>query len=198
MAALQVSRLTWLAFPQILDYNKAKDYKAQWAVIETLGHWMSSGDTFLFGGKSRTNWKTITTYTAEPSPGIDNGERVEDTINLVGTMFCAALNTLDHNDLLKPDSEILDISLMMALYLQLTVMFAVAENFEEQPNWPSYIITYAKEKGIEISGPHGAEALVEKNGKGAKLPTRSGKAAADRFNFKKAVSVLWSIVFCCL
>lgn len=125
---------------------------------------------------------------------IDDGERVSDTIRVVGTTLLAALNTLDRNDLLKPNSEIKDISLVMGLFLKISGIFGDAIFIgEEEQEWPEYIIAYAKGKGIKLGDtPFGVEEDVNRAETDAKLPTRSGKGAEDRFNFKNLVSLMIS------
>ncbi|KAF1351121.1 hypothetical protein BDV97DRAFT_163839 [Delphinella strobiligena] len=116
------------------------------------------------------------------SPGVDDGQRVFDYALIVGTTLLAALNTLDRNDLLTPDSEFKDIALVMGLYLK------VAQNFGEVLDWsdgegqiwPNQIVTFAKEKDIQIDMPFGIESLVRQYDTGENLPRK----AIDRFKFK--------------
>lgn len=122
-------------------------------------------------------------------PGLEDGQRVCDTLNAVGTAFLAALNNLDREGLLKPDSEIKDLALVMGLFLDLTDHFEDAMTCgEEEQQWPSYLVALAKEKGIELTLPIGIKKRVEEYDNDAELPQPTGKAAEDRFNFKKVVS----------
>lgn len=134
----------------------------------------------------------MATREAKLEADIDDGERVSATINVVGTALLAALNTLDRDGLLKPDSEIKDISLVMGLFLEIAAIFEDAMSIDEEgQKWPEYIMTYAKEKCIELGDPpFGIAENLKEADTGAKLPTRSGKAAEDRFNFKKLVSLM--------
>lgn len=126
------------------------------------------------------------------SPGVDDGQRVFDYALIVGTTLLAALNTLDRNDLLTPDSEFKDIALVMGLYLK------VAQNFGEVLDWsdgegqiwPNQIVTFAKEKDIQIDMPFGIESLVRQYDTGENLPRK----AIDRFKFKPLVSSLHELV----
>lgn len=116
---------------------------------------------------------------------------MSDTINVVGTALLAALNTLDRNSLLKPDSDIKDIGLVMGLFLEIAANFEESLYVDGKPQrWPEYIVTYAKEKSIQLEdAPFGIEQNVRKADTNARLLSRRGKAAEDRFNLQKLVSI---------
>lgn len=148
----------------LIEFKKAKNPQEEWVVVETIAHWL------------------FTFEELQPFLGVDDGQKVHDYAGIVGTTLLAALNTLDRNDLLKPDSEFKDIALVIGLYLEVAANFGDALDWPrgDESLWPNQIVTFAKEKGIEIDMPFGVEKRIQRFDTGEKLPRK----AVDRFKFK--------------
>lgn len=112
---------------------------------------------------------------------------------MIGRMFLVMLNELDQADLLKPDSRIKDLGIVMACYLH----WGEAEETygSEELSFPEVIIAYAKKAGIvlEHAGPYVIKEALEKYDHDVDpLP---GKAKADRWSWKKKVSAIPNMSF---
>ncbi|KAK7941337.1 uncharacterized protein PG986_013724 [Apiospora aurea] len=160
--------------------------KHMWAVVvAAMAHWL---------------------MTTELGPwiGCDDGDRVNKTIKAIGTMFLTALNELDKAGLLKADSPIKDLGLVMAVYLEWPSDLG-DYGFEDddsgevdaedaKPNWRTSVVTYAKKASIDLatSGVFAADELVtsleEKDG--ASIAPLAGQAKADRWGWEKTLASL--------
>lgn len=121
--------------------------------------------------------------------GCEDGERVQRTANLIGRSLVTALNALHIAGLLKADSEIKDIGLILSLYLAWSSDFADfgLDDFE----WRKEAVAYARTAGIDL-GAVGCFGVEEQVGTledeyGAIGPLQ-GAAKADRWAWKKNVS----------
>ncbi|KAL5043050.1 hypothetical protein BDW71DRAFT_188819 [Aspergillus fruticulosus] len=154
-----------------VDFTEAKDnWKEQWAVCQALPfYWMSGA--FM------------------PFLMID-ADSVKSTFRLLGQMFLTMLATFESRNLLKPDSEVKNVGMVMALYLSLAD--ELREYFESdddgQPDFSRfdhYILAYAKKYNMELQGPSKTDELVEAiedEDDEVKLPAPS----ADPWNWDKA------------
>jgi hypothetical protein len=105
---------------------------------------------------------------------IDDSEGLELFLHAIRTMFLAMMATLERNDLLKPDSEIKNIGMIMGLAIRLGDF---ADDFEGFDDLPKYLHAYAAKQKIvlqdagEDSEP---EEPVPATGKGS-LPEPTAK-----------------------
>lgn len=67
--------------------------------------------------------------------------------NLVGTMFLTMLATLERRDLLKPDSEVKSLSLVMALYIGIATSSYPVDVFEDLD---ARVLAYANKHKIPV------------------------------------------------
>lgn len=123
---------------------------------------------------------------------MDDGELFTTTNEMIDLMFVTVLNELDQANLLKSDSRIKDLGLVMACFLQWS---DIQEEFgatgdEGGVDLPKEIIAYAKKAGIDLKnvGLHGIKEKLEQHGYDAVEPL-SGNAKADRWAWKKKVSI---------
>ncbi|KAI1258102.1 hypothetical protein MGN70_001148 [Eutypa lata] len=119
---------------------------------------------------------------------MDDGELFTATNEMIDLMFVTVLNELDQANLLKSDSRIKDLGLVMACFLQWS---DIQEEFgatgdEGGVDLPKEIIAYAKKAGIDLKnvGLHGIKEKLEQHGYDAVEPL-SGNAKADRWAWKK-------------
>ncbi|KAL2022227.1 hypothetical protein VTK56DRAFT_5837 [Thermocarpiscus australiensis] len=178
----------------ILDFEEpAGNYKEQWAICEALAFFLHT-DT----GLSATQ--------------IDDGSYVDATYEVIGRLFMTMLAILEREKLLGKDSEIKNLGLIMALFMDIAAdarRYGLLEVDEKEPLGPAednkewiphafdnQILAYARKYGIDLVGPsHIAEIIAEAKGDGT-LPvpdsepnsTRTGNPyGADPFNFYDAM-----------
>ncbi|KAB5513582.1 hypothetical protein GE09DRAFT_1179704 [Coniochaeta sp. 2T2.1] len=112
----------------ILDYAENEgDLKEQWAVIEGMAWFLLDESSF----EMRT---------------IDDGPRVDQTLQLAGRLFLSHLAKLQSQNLLTPTSE----------YKDLGFSSAVANHFG------NYILAYARKHDILLVGPADIDEVHEK------------------------------------
>ncbi|KFZ04625.1 hypothetical protein V501_09120 [Pseudogymnoascus sp. VKM F-4519 (FW-2642)] len=105
-----------------------------WYMIESLAWWFNSSDTML--------WNMI-----------DDGERVCETLQIVGLTVLSTLNNLEQADLFKNDSVIPNIPLILSLFLGFLGNLADAMSVRgEDQDWPNAITAYAEKHDINIKG----------------------------------------------
>ncbi|PLB44596.1 hypothetical protein P170DRAFT_367737 [Aspergillus steynii IBT 23096] len=132
----------------VLDFDEARDnWREQWAMCE-------AAVLFLLGGD------------ADPMTQIDDGERVFDIQTLMARMFLTMLATLEARDLLKPDSEIKNLGVVMAIYMKYINCELNDGSNDTDPKFKfsqahGNILAYAKKHGIALRGPAGTDELVE-------------------------------------
>ena len=120
---------------------------------------------------------------------MDDGDLFIETMGLIGLSFVAMLNELDRADLLKADSRIKDLGLVMASYIRWSDSwkeFAPGED-EDEMDWPEGVVAYAKKAGIHLEnvGVYGVKDRLTEIGTVEPL---EGDAKADRWGWKKKVS----------
>ena len=110
-------------------------------------------------------------------------------MGLIGLSFVTMLNEIDRADLLKADSRIKDLGLVMASYIRWSDSwkeFAPGED-EDEMDWPEGVVAYAKKAGIDLEnvGVYGVKDRLTEIGTVEPL---EGDAKADRWGWKKKVS----------
>lgn len=157
--------------------KKQKDEQSlnkMWTISAALGHW-------------------IATEQLGPWMHADDGERVQETQQLINRSFLNSLNEIDMAGLLKADSRIKDLGLIISLYLHWSddhEDYGIEEGEDLESR--TEILAYAKKAGLDLeaTGVYGiaehVKSLEETHGEIAPL---AGKAKADRWGWKKAVSI---------
>lgn len=123
---------------------------ALWIHLSALAHWLSVQEL-------------------GPWMMMDDGERWSNTVAMIGIGILATFNALERADLLKKDSPIKDLGLVLALLgdfmatcVDQTGGIPYISN-DREVCWPYKIVAYAKAHDIEISGVHGIQkTFVEK------------------------------------
>jgi SAP domain len=87
----------------------------------------------------------------------DDSMQIAATMELLGYAILATMDVLKKNDLLKADSKVKDLSLVLAMYLE---MVAHWEEMEDELGWRVPMIEKAEANGIKLSGPYGIEDRV--------------------------------------
>lgn len=171
----------------ILDYEEAKggsDWKPMWAVVEGL--------TFFL----KTN--TGLTYAL-----MDDGEGASAVTLLLARLFMNALAYLEREGLLKRDSEVKNLGLIMALWMSLAGDFDGSGLLEgckkeslgpakDKKKWQPHlyadqVVAYAKKYEIKLVGPSDLDEILEQLGDDADLPNpESNTEQADVFGYAKA------------
>ncbi|KFY67676.1 hypothetical protein V496_01462 [Pseudogymnoascus sp. VKM F-4515 (FW-2607)] len=137
---------------------------ALWYTIEALAWWFNSTDTML--------WNMI-----------DDGNRVYETLQIVGLTVLSTLNMLEQANLLENDSIILNIPLILSLFLGFLGDFADAMSFRgKDQNWPNAITAYAEKHNIMIKGKYG---ITGKHYPSRKVAFVRMAASADKWGFKQ-------------
>ncbi|KAK7177380.1 hypothetical protein PSPO01_16573 [Paraphaeosphaeria sporulosa] len=138
------------------------------------------------------------TQSQELGPWImmDDGERWEDTVAMIGIATLATLNSLDRAKLLKKHSPIKDLDLVLALLGdficdcldQITTVPYLSSNTREGC-WPYKIVSYAKANNIKIEGVHGIEGkFVQRFDNEDKANYWKRKECVDRWGWGTKVS----------
>ncbi|KAH6653074.1 hypothetical protein BKA67DRAFT_568491 [Truncatella angustata] len=147
--------------------------KKTWALSAALIHW-------------------IVAEQLGPWLGAEDGERVQATCNLIGRSILATLNELDLAGLLKADSSIKDLSLIISLYIYWSDDLGdMGIEESEDLKWRVELLAYAKKAklDLEAAGVYGIgekiESLEEEYDEIAPL---AGAAKADRWGWKQAFS----------
>lgn len=125
---------------------------------------------------------------ANPVIVIDDSIRVCETLQIVGLAILSTLNILEQADLLKNDSIIPNIPLILSLFLGFLGDFANAMSLrDEDQDWPNAITAYAEKHNIKIKGKYGvtkkyyrAHRLSSK-----KLALVRAVASIDKWKFKQ-------------
>ncbi|KAK5131100.1 hypothetical protein LTR08_001318 [Meristemomyces frigidus] len=138
-------------------HTKVKDTTAlydMWAPMATLGHFISREDGAGF---------TL----------MDDGERSDKLIGLIGCAFLTMLHSLLREKELKADSRFRDLGLVISLFLK----WSDGQEHNEIPE-DELILAYAKKAGIDLRATGCddiGEILEEHEGGNAKLPSTSKK-----------------------
>lgn len=95
---------------------------------------------------------------------MDDGQRWQDTVAMIGIAILATLNALDRAKLLKKHSPVKDLGLVFALLgdficdcLDQTTTNPYLSSNTREVCWPYKIVSYAKTNSIKIKGVHGIE-----------------------------------------
>lgn len=112
-------------------------------------------------------------------------------------MLLTMLNELDRAGLLKPDSRLKDLPLVMAWYLEWSKDLDGMGFDNGELDWRAQVVAYAKKGQIDLatSGLFGAAervaALEEEEGEGDEgIPPLEGQAKSDRWGWKKSFAAM--------
>ncbi|KAK2777745.1 hypothetical protein CKAH01_11942 [Colletotrichum kahawae] len=144
----------------VLDFDEASaNWKEQWVICEALAPfiWYLSGDDFAM---------------------CDDGDFASLTAKLVGNLFLSMLARLERMGLLKPDSEVRDLGMVMAGFIK----FQGAPFIHVPSNFDSYIAAYAAKYNIKFGGVKGLKSLLDDVQEDVNLPTE--KDGEDPWGFK--------------
>ncbi|KAJ5368896.1 uncharacterized protein N7496_008656 [Penicillium cataractarum] len=148
----------------LLDFEEAKDdWKQQWYICEAV---------MLFFFR----------YDPAALFMIDDGDGLDMFLHAVRTMFLAMMATLERLDLLKPDSEIKNIGMVMGLAIRLD---AFAEDNEGTEDLPKYLYAYAAKHNIvlrDVPEDSELEEPVPATGKGAEAAQERTNTGGDQFD----------------
>ncbi|CAK4032400.1 Hypothetical predicted protein [Lecanosticta acicola] len=152
----------------LIEFNKAftaEDLNKMWSVVATLGHWLNH--------ESSQMWLAI-----------DDGEGAGKAFQVVGCALLTALNRLDREGELKPDSRFRDLGFIMALFLK-----AGVSDPDQYMDWVPKIVSYAKKADIDLAqqGCDGMEDLLAEHGGEEPMASRD---SADRWQWAKMFKAL--------
>jgi hypothetical protein len=116
----------------------------------------------------------------------DDSGQIADTLELIGYAILATMDVLLKNGLLTPDSKVKDLSLVLAMCLE---MVAGWEGRGNELTWRVPMIEKAEANGIKLSGPYGIEDRVES----LKAEHDGKKRDWTKFNWKKKVSTAFRL-----
>ncbi|KAJ5157323.1 uncharacterized protein N7482_008423 [Penicillium canariense] len=138
----------------LVDFEEAKDdWKQQWYICEAM--------TLFFLRYDPAALFMYVAFFYFPSPcrptgflsnvrslfRIEDGEGLELFLHTVRTMFLAMMANLERHNLLKPDSEIKNIGMVMGLAIRLDAYAGDCEGFEDLPK---YLYAYAAKHKIVL------------------------------------------------
>lgn len=131
---VQVVQNTLLDF----DQEKEKDnWKEQWAICEAIILFFQSGH-------------------AMPFFMIDDSQGMKDLCDLLRIMFLTALASLERHGLLKPDSEVKNLGVMMGQFLRFQ---NICDSFPE--GLDTAVVAYAAKHNIQIQGLSDVRSRLE-------------------------------------
>ena len=84
--------------------------------------------------------------------GLEDGERFVATLIMIGRVILATLHALERADLLKKDSPIPNIPLILSLFLHASKDGDEGLLLTESAQWPNIIVAYADKHNIDIKG----------------------------------------------
>ncbi|KAI8258455.1 hypothetical protein K4K58_003281 [Colletotrichum sp. SAR11_239] len=166
----------------VLDFDEASaNWKEQWVICEALSPfiWYLSGDDFAM---------------------CDDGDFASLTAKLIGTLFLSMLARLERMDLLKPDSEVRDLGMVMAGFIKCAQAFrgySLLEDHDETrkskarpfvyvpSHFDGYVAAYAAKYNIKFGGVKGLKSLLDDVDEDVDLPTE--KDGEDPWGFKAAL-----------
>lgn len=114
-------------------------------------------------------------------------QRINTTVNLVGRALLTVLNELDRAKMLKADSEIKDLGLIMTFYLYWVEDLEIPDL--ELPHRKE-VVSYAKKAGIDLSlaGCYGTDEKIKALERAGKIKPISGAPKTDRWDWKRKVN----------
>ncbi|KAH8899071.1 hypothetical protein GQ53DRAFT_742176 [Thozetella sp. PMI_491] len=186
--AMEVVQNLFLDFDEA---RRAKNCSEQWAIVEATAMFLLSD----WGGCIAT---------------VDDGEKLKATAAQVARMVLATFATLEQAGLLKPDSEVRNVGLVMAMYLKLAYLLrrqsalepsklswapttaagapkakASKKSFDFHPaRFASYVLTYSTKHAIPLRGVEAMDVYTRALDAYITLP----KAAADPWAWAEALA----------
>ncbi|KAH6613668.1 hypothetical protein B0J18DRAFT_473406 [Chaetomium sp. MPI-SDFR-AT-0129] len=136
---------------------------------------------------------------------VDGADLIDATYQLIGRLFMSMLALLERKKLLSKDSEIKNLDVVMAIFLEVAQgarCYGFLEDSatealgpaKDKKTWqPDYfdnnIVAYARKYDIELTGIHGLEKLIEDADEDVDLPVPASNAddKADPFGFVKGL-----------
>ena len=95
---------------------------------------------------------------------IDNPDTVLATLQLIGGAVFTTLNTLEKSGLLRPDTPVKNIALVLGVLYNNTRDWPGNDD-EPELEWRGAMIREARQHGIEVKGqPYGIERVLKKDG----------------------------------
>jgi len=127
---------------------------------------------------------------------IDDGDRLDATIQLAGRVFLSMLASLESKKVLSETSEVKDLGLVMALYMQMAKEFrydlSLLEGSDQSSRFDDYVLGYANKYGIPLVGPADIDDITAQCDGTVKLPVATaakpdpwGSAAAIKKHEKE-------------
>ena len=116
----------------------------------------------------------------------DDKKRISKTFGLIGSAFLALLNEIDMAGLLKPDTEIHDLGLVMCMALEWTDRREEHEIDRSDLEWRNTVVAYAAKAKIDLNDAplRNARTLVAGIGKVTALV---GNARSGRWKWVRKV-----------
>lgn len=127
--------------------------------------------------------------------GLNDGDRLCETIDAIGQALLTALNVLERADLLKPDSKVKNLPVVLSMFLYFAgdlddtgAMERDMSGAAKEQIWPNAVVAYANEHDIDLKGKgvYGIADTVDKFDD-MELKAFKKKAGPDRWGWKKAV-----------
>ena len=166
---------------QLAEFNKLyvkkptapepSNVRRMWAVLAALGHWFQLDDHHAI---------MMITH-------MDDGERANEIVSLLGCAFLTMLDTIERMGWLKPDSEILDLGVMMSIWLHWSRGMP-DYGIGEDDTWRESIAAYAKRGGIDLEASgHSSIGEIMENLDFQKQERTLGQAKAGKWKWPKMV-----------
>lgn len=92
---------------------------------------------------------------------MDDGEGVAALINTLGIMFLTMLSTLEREGLMKPDSEVKSLGVVMASFIRLIAADIGPDFGINGDGLDKKLLAYAKKQNIELKGLSDLESELE-------------------------------------
>ncbi|KAF2813464.1 uncharacterized protein BDZ99DRAFT_460703 [Mytilinidion resinicola] len=138
-----------------------------------------------------------------PWVGLDDGDRLCATVDAIGRALLTALNALERADLLKPDSKVKNLPMVLSMFLSLAsdldgtgAMERDMLGADKDQTWPHAVVAYARAHDIDLKGKgiYGSAETVDKFDDMG-MEDFKKKAGPDRWGFKtafKAFTAHWA------
>ncbi|KAI1349420.1 hypothetical protein F5Y01DRAFT_187286 [Xylaria sp. FL0043] len=166
-----------------LDFEEAAkeqrgEWREQWAICEGTVHWLLHNSSGALA------------Y-------VDDGDKVNEAMQLVGRMFLAMLAQLDNLGLVGDATEVRSLGCTMAMYMSLTAMMRESNILSDDDRKPytsklkfqpdyyeDAVLTYANKRGVTLRGPKDIEELMANAVGDIELPRKDDK---DPWGWKAAL-----------
>lgn len=110
----------------------------------------------------------------------DDGERVGELIGVIGYMFIACFESLKKQNVLKAESPVLNLGLVMAILIEWAQgLIDGYDGFDGNVNWVYRVIELAEEAHIKLTGPKTITEIVMQLKSGDKPSASSMKKYKD-------------------